>query len=67
VIIENQKKRPGRPVSMDKRSNRVEVKMTDQEISKLDFCADRKNTSRAAVVRDSVDETFNRLYDESEN
>jgi len=65
--IESPEKKLGRPVSADKRNNRVEVKMTDTEISKLDFCAEKKNTSRAEVIRDGVDETFNRLYEESEN
>jgi hypothetical protein len=60
-------KKTGRPLSTDKRTNRVEVKMTDCEVSKLDYCADKKDTSRAKVIRDSVDVTFNRLYEEIEN
>jgi hypothetical protein len=67
VVIIKCPKKPGRPLSANKRTNRVEVKMTDCEVSKLDFCADKKNSSRAKVIRDSVDVTFNRLYEESEN
>jgi len=67
MVITKCPKKPGRPLSSDKRKNRVEVKMTDCEVSKLDFCADKKNTSRAKVIRDSVDVTFNRLCEEPEN
>lgn len=47
--------RTGRPLSDNPRHERVETKMTKEELEKLDYCCQVTGKSRSEVIRAGID------------
>lgn len=52
--------RTGRPPLDKPKDVRVETRMTQENLGKLDFCCTETGKSRSEVIRDGID----RIYDE---
>lgn len=50
--------RTGRPPSGNARQKKVETRMTDQELEKLDYCCKVTGMSRSEVIRAGIDTIF---------
>lgn len=51
----------GRPHSDNPRQMRVEVKMTSDELEKLDFCCKYAGKSRSELIRDGIGLIYEKL------
>lgn len=51
----------GRPHSDNPRQMRVEVKMTSDELEKLDFCCKYSGKSRSELIRDGIGLIYEKL------
>ena len=52
--------RTGRPPKENKMDRRLQIRVDDETIEKLDFCADRMNENRSEIVRDGINLIFER-------
>ena len=53
--------RKGRPPAENPRHERVETKMTKEELEKLDYCCRATGKSRSEVIRAGIDVIYARL------
>ena len=53
--------RTGRPLSDNPRQERVETKMTKEELKKLDYCCQATGKSRSEVIRAGIDVIYENL------
>ena len=53
--------RTGRPLSENPRHERVETKMTKEELERLDYCCRATGKSRSEVIRAGIDMIYARL------
>ena len=51
----------GRPISDNPRHERVELKMTKDELAQLDYCCEASEKSRAAIIREGIGIIYARL------
>lgn len=51
----------GRPPTDDPKHNRVETKMTDSELEKLDYCCRISGKTRSEVIREGIDTVYRKL------
>lgn len=55
----NNKKKMGRPTT-NPRTNRLELRMSDEDIKKLEFCSSATGLSKSDVIRKGIE----KVYDE---
>lgn len=53
--------RTGRPKSESPKSKLLQVRMDEESMQQLDECADKKNTTRAEIVREGIRSVYNSL------
>ena len=53
--------RTGRPPSGNARQQKVETRMTKEELEKLDFCCKETTMSRSEVIRAGIDVIYTNL------
>lgn len=53
--------RTGRPVSGNARQQKVETRMSAEEIEKLDYCCQATKMSRSEVIRAGIDKIYTDL------
>ena len=58
--------RTGRPVSDNPRKHKVEIRMNDEELERLDYCCNAVKMSRSKVIRTGVDNIYNSLHETEE-
>ena len=51
----------GRPPLEDARKHREYVRMNDEERAKLDYCSKTLNKTKADVIRDGIEETYQKI------
>ena len=52
--------RTGRPLKENKMERRLQIRVADETVEKLDFCAKRLNGSRSEIIREGIDLIFER-------
>lgn len=53
--------RTGRPVSGNARQKREVVRMSDEELEKLEYCARTTGKTKAEIIREGIEETYQKL------
>ena len=53
--------RTGRPHKENPKDTRIQVRLDQETVRKLDKCAKEKNTTRSAVIREGIDLVNNEL------
>ena len=56
-MIQVEKKKMGRPTNSPK-TNNYRIRMTDEELRKLEFCCERTGLSKADVIRLGIDKVY---------
>lgn len=54
--------RTGRPPSGNARQQKVETRMTKEELEKLDHCCEMTQMSRSEVIRAGIELIYSNLY-----
>ncbi len=55
--------RTGRPPSGNASKEKVETRMSKDELAKLDYCCKMTGKSRSEIIREGIDEMYLRLCD----
>jgi len=53
--------RTGRPASGDPKRHETRIRMTDSDIEKLNYCSRVTGKTKADIIRDGIDKTYNEL------
>jgi len=53
--------RTGRPPSGNARSEKVETRMSKEELAKLDYCCKKTGKSRSEIIREGIDKIYTKL------
>ena len=53
--------RTGRPTSDNARKHKVETRMNEEELEKLNYCCNATNMSRSEVIRMGIDNVYSSL------
>jgi len=56
--------RIGRPPSSDPKRNETRIRMTDQEVEKLEYCAKVLGLTKAEVIRRGIDEMYQKALEQ---
>lgn len=51
----------GRPIKDNSKEYMLRVRMEQEILDKLDICCKKENKSRSEIVRDCIEEKFNRI------
>ncbi|MEI8200549.1 MAG: ribbon-helix-helix domain-containing protein [Eubacteriales bacterium] len=52
--------RTGRPTE-DPRRNQYRIRLTDEEVEKLEFCSQTTGKSKADIIREGIDTVYEKL------
>lgn len=52
--------RTGRPPSVDPKSHQTRIRMSDEDLEKLEYCARETGKPKAEIIREGID----RIYQE---
>ena len=55
--------RTGRPPKDDSRDNQYRIRLSDEELQKLDFCCEKTGLSKADVIRKGIDKVYQEIQD----
>lgn len=50
-----------RPKSKDTKNNQYRIRMTDEELEKLEYCSEVTGLTKADVIRKGIDNVFKQL------
>lgn len=50
--------RTGRPPKDDSRGNQYRIRLSDEELQKLEFCSKKTGWSKAEVIRKGIEEVY---------
>ena len=53
--------RTGRPPSDDAKVNQYRIRLTDEELEKLGYCSKALNKTKADIIRDGIEETYQKI------
>ncbi|MEI3163005.1 MAG: hypothetical protein V8S74_06340 [Lachnospirales bacterium] len=53
-------KKMGRP-TQDPKKNQTRIRMTDEEVAKLNYCSEKLNVSKTDVVNMGIDKVYKEL------
>jgi len=59
--------RTGRPPSGNARQQKVETRMTKDELEKLDYCCKITKMSRSEIIRTGIDLVYNNIKKSDKN
>lgn len=51
----------GRPPKEDSRDNQYRIRLTDEELRKLDFCCEKTGLSKADVIRRGIEAVYQEI------
>lgn len=58
--VEKVVKKMGRP-TQDPKKNQTRIRMTDEEVAKLNYCSEKLNVSKTDVVNMGIDKVYKEL------
>lgn len=50
--------RTGRPPKEDSRKNQYRLRMSDDEVAKLEICCEKTGLTKAEIIRKGIDKVF---------
>lgn len=53
--------RNGRPPSKDPKTHETRIRMSDNDIEKLEYCCNQTRLTKAAVIRMGIDKVYKEL------
>ena len=53
-------KKMGRPTE-NPRTNRIELRMSDEDVQRLDFCSQKTKLSKSDVIRMGIEKVYNEI------
>lgn len=53
--------RKGRPPKVDSRDNQYRIRLSDEELRKLDFCCEKTGLSKADVIRRGIEAVYREI------
>lgn len=53
--------RTGRPPSDNAKDNQYRIRLTDEELEKLDYCSKTLNKTKAEIIREGIDKVYQEL------
>lgn len=53
--------RTGRPPKPDSKENQYRLRMSDEELDKLNFCCQKTSLSKAEVIRKGIDMVYKEI------
>lgn len=53
--------RTGRPPSVDPKSRQTRIRMSDEDLEKLEFCARATGRTKAEIIREGIDRIYQEL------
>lgn len=53
--------RTGRPPSENAKDNQYRIRLNDDERAKLEYCSKELNKTKADIIREGIEETYQRI------
>lgn len=53
--------RNGRPPSKEPKTHETRIRMSDNDMSKLEYCCECTGLTKAAIIRKGIDEVYKKL------
>lgn len=60
--VEKVVKKMGRP-TQDPKKNQTRIRMTDEEVAKLNYCSEKLNVSKTDVINMGIDKVYKELIE----
>lgn len=62
IAVEEKKKKMGRPYTAESpKTNNYRIRMTDEELKKLEICCEKTGLSKADVIRKGINLVYNEV------